>query len=505
MFLKSFDVNRVFLVLALLTFVHSIKADETQKPLGYFTITEEYGESPAQIETGILNRDSMAEKLHQTSLASSKATLKFSDESQEFSDTSSSSNSSDMPVALSDDVDGNDDMELTQIFTFTRHGISTSGFFLYNKEYSPYKVVNQHNSIEIITPLGKAQCWAAGRNFAIKHGDFIDEAVLDDSWLITIAKLDKSAQCADYFWFGVQNFTPRIGIFSDDIVPDAMKKKGNCPNCSEKSRFPYDATQLLSDGVDNEKYAPENVDVKKKKFIGLGDYCKTGRKFFDADIDPLPLEDVAVLKYTCHFFVTSGYSNYIAMNALAKHVYHGLPMSNGLQGLSKGTVNRALKMKDNVVDLSMREILNVHKSSWTIPALYARELMQDMLKKIRAKELSLAMYIVHDMNIVSLLEFFHGAKDDIGKFIPYYGSTIEVRIYYQASTDKRLVSLVYNGENYDIRACEDPCPLEQFEVLMEEYIELGGDLRDFCATNEKLTGEKATSFSDEVSDPYQEE
>lgn len=408
---------------------------------------------------------------------------KWSDASnEEFSDTKmdKETTSSDFS-SLGSDNEKDGDLELIQVFAYLRHGVSTNSFFLYNSEYSRYKLVKPSNKEEELTPVGKAQCWSLGRNLALKYGEFLFESIDESSFAINIIKLLKSRICARFVWFGISNYTPFIGIFSDFLVEETMEKRGNCHNCPQETQFPFEDSQLLSEDTDNSEYFSDQlIELHHHKFIDLGDFCRKTGKFFDVDVDPLPLEDVAILKKVSSFFHDTEYMAFLAIQSLSKHLYHGLPLEKGLQHLSQGTIRRALKMKDSWTGTILRSLLNVHKRHWVLPALYGRSLIEDLLSNLQSQETSMNLYVTHDLNIAALLAFLYGARHDIDDFIPYYASTLELAVYYSASKDQKYVKLVFNGDEYTIRDCDAPCELSQFVGLLETYTELGGDLKEFC-------------------------
>jgi hypothetical protein len=388
------------------------------------------------------------------------------DETQESSSSSSSSDCS---------------LELEQLFTVSRHGASTYSWFIYHGEYRAYKLKNEDNDWEQLTALGKAQCWATGRNLALTHSDFISQAVENDSYEFNTIKSDKNKLCADYIWFGIQGYVPFIGLFSDSIVQEAMMRHGNCHDCSDGSQFPYEASQSLDSSTTNTDYLTTNFEIHPENFLNHGDNCiKIKIVSVYSDVDPLPLEDVAILKRSSKYLKKVGVDAFDVLRTISKHLYHGIPLEHGLENLTKGTIKRALSLKDDWQAGSFK-FLNIHFNNWVSTALNGRPIIRDIIKKIQSQEKAFNLYATHDVNLASLLMFLHGAKNGIESMIPYYASTLEIRVYYKQKTDEKIVKLFFNGKDYTIRDCDAPCYYDTFIEQLEVYTELGGDLKEFCS------------------------
>lgn len=419
------------------------------------------------------------EEIQESTVYSSLETPSSSDDSSIQSVSSSSFES-----GSGDSVD-EEDLELVQMFAFARHGISTQGYFLYEKEYAAYKILDNGDGIEKLTPLGAAQCWSMGRNWASKYSEFFSDSILNDSFLFNVVKQLKNKKCANYIWFGIQNYVPFIGFFSDDLVQEAFLHHGNCQKCFSDSRFPFEFSQshfqTFSDGVAmNQALTTQNIEEHPYNFLNLKNNCKTIYKFLCTEVEGLPKKDVKILKKECSN-LRARWDNYSAIQTLHKHLYHNLPMEGELANLSETTVNRALRMKDSTTDCLIKSVLNVHESKWTLPALFTRGILEDLIKKMRSKETSLNVYVVHDLNLQGLLAFLHGARNDLGDFITFYASQSEILIYKDTTREKYYVKLFYNGEEFQIRGCgDDYCELSELLELMTGYLELGGDLKEFC-------------------------
>lgn len=131
-----------------------------------------------------------------------------------------------------------DDGELVQLITFTRHGAPIPFLLFYSDEWKPYHIQDTEIERESLSPLGATQCWSAGRNMALEYGDefFLSSDQTADFEFNYIFE-QKSSDCAVYFWFGIQDYLPNIGYYSDSTVIDTFKEKGICPGIFEATLF----------------------------------------------------------------------------------------------------------------------------------------------------------------------------------------------------------------------------------------------------------------------------
>ena len=92
--------------------------------------------------------------------------------------------------------------------------------------------------------------------------------------------------------------------------------------------------------------------------------------------------------------------------------------------------------------------------------------------------------------------FLIGAKQGISTYVVEYVSRLVLLVYKDPETDTKYVLLKWNEEQIDIRDCEGLCEYSQFIALLEVYEELGGDLKEFCATDEKASNDEFSTSSD---------
>jgi hypothetical protein len=302
--------------------------------------------------------------------------------------------------------------------------------------------------------------------------------------MFNIVEMIKSRKCADYIWFGMQDYLPFIGFFSDSLVQDAFMRHANCHSCYSDTQFPYEDSQSYpgsySDGInENNEQKTDNFEVHPWNFLNLKDECKTVYKFLCDDVKEITEDDVFIIKSICSNLKTL-WSAYHALQIIHKHLYHGLSMTeNDLKYLSETFVGRALQLKDSTTDCYVKSILSVHKTHWTLPAIFSRALLEDLISKL-GQDTEMLMYMAHDINLVGLLAFLYGDNNDLADIITYYTSHLELEVLYSSSRDKKYVRMSYNGKSLAFRTCGETCELSELLELMSGYTELGGDLKEFC-------------------------
>lgn len=394
--------------------------------------------------------------------------------------SSSVTSTSTTTSSASSEEKGKEKPELVQLFVYSRHGAATDYHFLYDGEWKPYKIQRTDDFHEKLTPLGAAQCWSMGRRLAMDFSDFVDSSIESESFLLNTINLNKNRKCTNYMWFGIQNFIPNIGHFSDEVVADAMSKRGNCYNCFSDSQFPFEESQEVSEDLNNSDYWTDNIQVHPMNFLDYDDVCKTKEKFLDLSTDNLPLSDVKLIKKISPYYQHNDFDAYSVIQELFKHLYHGIPLEHGLENATDMFVKRSLKLKDGITERFLVSILDVHENKWTLPALYARAIIKEMREKLDSQDYALNIYPVHNNNLISLIIFLIGAKSEREHYITYYASTALILVFYDSESDSKYVNLRFKGEDLEIRDCGFDCDYDTFLSLLDEYSELGGDLKEFC-------------------------
>lgn len=387
------------------------------------------------------------------------------------------------------------ELELIQAFFYVRHGASCDENFFYEGEWEPYKIkYGKDSNIESLTVLGEAQCWSVGRKLAREYSDFFSGVVANKDYVFHIVKLKKNRICSNDIWFGINDYVPFVGLFSDGgIAEETVKEKGRCYHCDSDSSFPYDISQEYSETTSNESEKPENVLTHKRQFIDLDNYCRRVDNLLFQNTPNIPLSDVALLKKVSPYFRSQDEVDpHQAVIMIFKHLNHNLPLEHGLEKLSKALIMRALKEKDLNGQLYLKEVLNVKDNHWTYLAVYARLLLKNLKSSLESENVRANFYVLHNNNIFSLLGFFIGTKHQLPIYIPNYGSRLVLEVYRHVQTGEKCVRLVWNDEVLEIRGCGSLCKHEKFIDLLETYIELGGNLKEFC--------EEDHLFSDSSSD-----
>lgn len=368
------------------------------------------------------------------------------------------------------------DPELIQSIIFARHGVSTSNSFFYDGEYSGYKMRERDSLHEKLTPLGKAQCWSIGRHLALTYPDLISSAIDENSFLIHAIQLRKSILCANYIYFGLINFVPNIGHFTEDYVKEAFKRKANCHTCTSDSQFPYEESQNQSADINNEDYQTENIEIHPSEFIDLDDECHAKSEFLCTEVYDFSSSDIAVFQENFGYFAGGART---ALHMISRHLYHNIPLENGLEDLSQGTILRAIEYKESNSKCVIQSIINVEENEWRMPALFARSLIRETIEKLEGGE-KLNIYVLHNNNMVGLRAFLIGAKEKLSAFMNYYGSMTELLVYYEPWSEITYVQLRIDGQVHSMRDCGEQCELSQFLEMLEVYERLGGDLNKWC-------------------------
>lgn len=378
-----------------------------------------------------------------------------------------------------------DNLELVQVFVYSRHGASTDSAFLYKGEYEPYHIKQDWSDLEHITALGKAQCWALGRHLAVYYPDFVTDSIESQSILFNTINLTKNKICTHFFWYGILNYTPNIGHFENQIVKKAIKRKGNCHNCTLSSQFPYAKSQMLSEGTENLEMDSEIMKFHPREFLDLDDSCKSKKMFLNLTVENLPKKDVQIISRMSPAFRLSNsdasdFNTFNAIMFLAKHLYHNLPMEYGLQNISPIYVKRALMFRDGLTEGYLKSYLDVKESSWTIPALYARTLIKDLKNNLLSFENMLNIYVIHNNNLANLIIFLLGARNKLRYYISWFASSVNLLVWKNKTTGEKYIEFRLDEELVNMRTCESFCEYEDFISLLEAYEELGGDLKEWC-------------------------
>lgn len=358
---------------------------------------------------------------------------------------------------------------------------------------------------EQLTPLGEAQCWSIGRHLAEEYPELMEEIIENEDYVFNLIRLRKQKRCSNFIWYGINNYIPFIGLFSDNgIAEQTIEEKGRCYHCDSDSHFPYDLSQELSEGTSNNSEKPRKVKMHPEKFLDLDDSCKTRFKFLCLEVDPLPLSDVALFKKATTYFRIEDWDAYYAVQMLFKHLNHNLPLEHGLEKVSETFLNRARRMKDGNTECFTESILNVVDYNWVLPALFSRTLIKDLITNLESQDAKANFYVSHNNNVLSLLVYFLGAKEGLSVYTVYYASRLVLEVYEHPTTGKKYVQLKWNDTTMDIRDCEGLCEFDQFKSLLHTYTKLGGDLKEWCGTEKgpSLYSASTSSSTPVFSDEY---
>lgn len=132
----------------------------------------------------------------------------------------------------------------------------------------------------------------------------------------------------------------------------------------------------------------------------------------------------------------------------------------------------------------MENVLNVDYNYWRVVSVFGRPLLKEFRHKILNGKKWIG-YLVHNNNLVAFLTyFFLGNVPHHDIYYPAYASTIEIKVY-ETDSGENYVNVSKDHKVIDIASCGKRCPLRKFRQLLDEYVELGGDMAEFCETKKE--------------------
>lgn len=374
-------------------------------------------------------------------------------------------------VVLTQDSETSKNVNLVKLITLFRHGAATAERKLFENEWKAYKIEGPDEGEGLLTALGFGQCWSAGSYMKLRYSEFFEEISKTSSYEINIGPKKKSKLCSQYIWEGIQERVPYIGIYEADLVREAFELRGNCEKCPEMLAFPFENSQTLT-----EEAKPKtnlNFVTHPNTFIDQDDTCYDIKKLSYKETDPIPMEDLEYIRGLDS--ENAEFTSINAMRSVGKHLYHNLPSLDISEELTKRAYQSIFQEPKGILAYFTHE----QKLKWGFQALFARNIMKDLMGKISNGN-DWVSYMIHDNNFLAFLVFMIGYDQEMADYGFGFASSLNFEIYEETSTGEKFVKMNKDGEVLEMADCGIECPIDQFQELIEQYSVLGGDLDAIC-------------------------
>lgn len=366
---------------------------------------------------------------------------------------------------------------IEQIITLSRHGTSTQvGHPFVEGEWEAYHIVDdEFRHSEVLTSLGGAQCWSLGRNLATKYPMiFNNELFTREKSNLNVFLEQKTTKCSHYFEDGVLGEVTNIGLFEKELVKKAFELHGNCPNCGELSKFPFEKSQLLANKGESlvENQIREIDGIVEEKEIEFYDFwLKCPNVVREAEYMSYAgiSQDDKKLLFIEHNDDFTGPHTLIAAH---KHFYHQLENF----GLSEFCVKL---IKGGSWELDKGDMNAFLEEGSMLPHVHGLWILKDIEAKLLNGQKWIG-YIAHNNNLIGVLVFLMGTGNESEDYYPFYASTAELVI--TKKKEEYFVTLVKDNKQMELKGCGVECPLETFKELLASVTSNEEELSGFCSS-----------------------
>jgi hypothetical protein len=261
-----------------------------------------------------------------------------------------------------------------------------------------------------------------------------------------------------------------------------MEMHGNCWKCSPNSAFPFELSHHLSskEKKDNSEFistdqASSKINVVSELVFDLDNFCPnlSQEKFLPISISSQDLEYLSTLSEKPEKNLR------LLIQQLWKHYYHFLPNLAITEELRQRISNIN---EGHSLLFTLNSYISLHQTLWTLPAVYSRGLIQEIIKSLDNQE-KWSGFVVHNNNAICFLLFLLGyPKNQEQKSLELYdfplASSLEI-IWLADET----VEIWKSGQKIQaLKDCQGTCLLKDFKMLLEKYSQLGGNLEEYCAS-----------------------